>query len=85
MQRLFWDLGKKSETEINHLLNGDKMIITMCRGTNCDKKEKCMHFTWKDNPNQRYYDVHPLVINEDTGVNECREYWPNERNNPMYD
>ena len=84
MQYLFWDLGKKSETEINQLLNGDKMIITKCKGTDCDKKEKCMHYTWKDNPAQGFFDVHPLVFNE-AGVNECRDYWPNERTNPMYD
>ena len=55
----------------------------MCKGTDCGKKERCMHFTWKPYPNeQKYFDVHPL--HEEDGVIVCREFHPNDRENQMY-
>lgn len=61
------------------------MIVTMCRGTNCERKDKCMHYTWKSHPGtQHYYDVHPLYYDPVTNEPKCREFWPNDKDNEMY-
>lgn len=61
------------------------MIITMCLGTDCEKKEKCMRYTWKSHPGeQNYFDVHPLYADPVTGENKCREFWPNDKTEKMY-
>jgi hypothetical protein len=60
-------------------------FITMCHGTDCERKENCMHFTWKSHPQeQHYFDIHPLYEDKEDGLLKCREFHPNERNNPLY-
>jgi hypothetical protein len=60
-------------------------FITMCLGTNCVKKDLCMHYTWKSHASeQHYFDFHPLYADPVTGELKCREFHPNDGNNKMY-
>lgn len=46
--------------------------ITMCKGTNCNRKDNCYRHTATPNTGHQAYFVHAPVNNQ-----ECQYYWDN--------